>query len=124
MTRVNGRWWGSFALLAGGGLSWAVATPVFAAPDEPAHVIRAASVGRGELLGHPPPPAPRVPPFGDALVEVTAPGIYRNSARVTCFVFRPNHPADCFHLRGPDATWRWRRTSAAIHRRTTAPSDS
>ena len=36
--RLNLRWWASFALFAVIGLAWVVATPIFAAPDEPAHV--------------------------------------------------------------------------------------
>ncbi len=31
--------------------SWALATPLFGAPDEHTHVIRATSVVRGEILG-------------------------------------------------------------------------
>lgn len=48
-------WWRTFAvayvvwaLLAG---TWAVASPLFSVPDEPAHVMRAASVVSGQLLG-------------------------------------------------------------------------
>lgn len=95
------RWWASFGLLAVLGLAWAISTPVFAAPDEPAHVIRAASAGRGELLGRElrkRPPAP----FADVLLVVSAPGIYENSAEVNCFAFHSNHPAGCLHLHGPD----------------------
>ena len=100
MRRVNLRWWASFALFAALGLAWVVATPIFAAPDEPAHVIRAASVGRGELLGKKLPPERQVPPIGGAALEVTAPAIY-DHVNVDCFAFRWNATADCLRLDGP-----------------------
>ena len=31
--------------------AWTVATPLMGAPDEPAHVIKAAAVVRGEMAG-------------------------------------------------------------------------
>lgn len=99
MKRLNLRWWASFALFAVIGLAWVVATPIFAAPDEPAHVVRAASVGRGELLGKKPPPERLIPPFGDAAVEVTAPEVY-NDVNVTCFVRKPEKTADCMNFSG------------------------
>ena len=34
-------------------VAWAIATPLGATPDEPSHVIKAASVARGELIGSP-----------------------------------------------------------------------
>ncbi len=77
MKRLNLRWWTSFAIFATLGLAWVIATPLFAAPDEPAHVVRAASVGRGELLGRDVPKAQQVAPFGNAAVIVTAPGSTR-----------------------------------------------
>lgn len=35
------------------GISWALATPLGASPDEPAHIIKAAAVAHGEILGQP-----------------------------------------------------------------------
>ena len=49
-----GRWrifflaWLVLSAIAG---AWSIATPVGAAPDEPAHIIKAAAVARGELSG-------------------------------------------------------------------------
>ena len=40
-----------FCLTFALGALWAIATPVMGVPDEPAHVIRAASVVRGQLVG-------------------------------------------------------------------------
>jgi hypothetical protein len=97
--RVNLRWWASFALFATLGLAWVIATPIFAAPDEPAHVIRAASVGRGELLGKKPPPERLIPPIGDAAVEVTAPATY-NGVNITCFIWQKDVSADCMNFGG------------------------
>lgn len=97
MPRVNLRWWTSFALFAIVGLAWVVATPMFAAPDENAHVMRAASVGRGELLGTTPPPERLIPPIGDAAVEVTAPLLY-DRANLTCFIWQSEKTADCLNF--------------------------
>jgi hypothetical protein len=95
------RWWASFALLAAAGLAWAFATPIFAAPDEPYHVIRAASVGRGELLGEATPRGKAPAEFGNSR-DVGAPGIYENADDVACFAFRPNRTPNCFEMQGPD----------------------
>jgi hypothetical protein len=42
--------WAALAILA---TAWAIATPLAASPDEPAHLIKAAAVVRGELIGTP-----------------------------------------------------------------------
>ena len=85
------------------GLAWVLATPLFAAPDEPAHVVRAASVGRGQLLGTTPPKDQLVPPIGDAATVVTAPGIYRSANNVACYVWQSKTPAGCFWFAGSRA---------------------
>lgn len=43
-------WW-AFVMLMGLSTAWTVATPLMGVPDEPAHVIKAAAVVRGELAG-------------------------------------------------------------------------
>ncbi|HEY3725272.1 MAG TPA: DUF2142 domain-containing protein [Acidimicrobiia bacterium] len=103
LRRVSWRWWTSFAIFAALGLAWVLATPLFAAPDEPAHVVRAASVGRGQLLGTTPPADQQVPPIGDAATVVTAPGIYRSANRVACLAGHPNRPASCVAFHGSSA---------------------
>ena len=40
--------WAFLALL---GAAWAIATPIGGSPDEPAHLIKAASVARGQIVG-------------------------------------------------------------------------
>lgn len=42
--------WAALAILA---TAWAIATPLAASPDEPAHLIKAAAVARGEFIGAP-----------------------------------------------------------------------
>ncbi len=73
-----------FLLLA----SWSLATPNYAAPDEPAHTFRAASLVRGQLLGSPAPAAaaPRLLVQVPATLAAYAPG---------CFAFRQIIPASC-----------------------------
>src|SRR4029450_8120243 len=45
------RWWTTFTLTALVAGIWSPPPPLFAVPDEPAHVIRAAAIVRGDLLG-------------------------------------------------------------------------
>lgn len=85
--RSRSRRWSSLqlAVLLGALLSaaWAVTTPLGAVPDEPAHVIYAAGVVRGEVGSGPAGRTVRVP----AAVAV--------SATTTCPAFRPTVTASC-----------------------------
>jgi hypothetical protein len=81
-------WW-SFAALFSVFVAWAVANPLGAAPDEPAHANKAAAVVHGQL--------------GAATYDPTLPGLgvrvpavvaYTNSA-VRCFMFRSDVTAAC-----------------------------
>jgi hypothetical protein len=84
----RGRWgifagaWIALALLA---TAWAIATPISSGPDEPAHLVKAASVVRGELVG-----AQGV--YGN---EVDVPYYVSYTNAQTCFVFHPEIPASC-----------------------------
>jgi len=72
---------------------WSVATPLFAAPDEPVHVIKAAAVVRGQLLGEVL-PAPTLP----AVEIVRVPDFYGSPTTEnlpTCFHRKPKVPASC-----------------------------
>ncbi len=69
---------------------WSVITPLFGAPDEPAHAIRAEALVRGELLGT------TVRGTGD--LQVTAPAFLTTSVRDACFAFNDAVPANCMHL--------------------------
>ncbi|HEV2309911.1 MAG TPA: DUF2142 domain-containing protein [Acidimicrobiia bacterium] len=71
---------------------WSVITPLFGAPDEPAHAIRAESLVRGEILGT------KVHGTGD--LQVTAPAFLSASVRDACFAFRAVVPASCMNLGG------------------------
>lgn len=71
--------WLLLSLLSG---LWSLATPIAAAPDEPAHLIKAAAVVRGQFL---------VSPTG----TVTVPQYIAFSAAQTCFAFHEDVTADC-----------------------------
>ncbi len=69
---------------------WSWATPLFAAPDEPTQVARAAAVVRGELVGA------TVGSDRNAFTSVTVPAVFAHDGPlVTCFQFRPDVPASC-----------------------------
>lgn len=63
--------WAGFALLSA---AWTFATPIGAAPDEPAHLIRAASVATGQIA-----------PFLTSNSKVTVPQYVFDTQRVTCY---------------------------------------
>lgn len=75
----------SWALLTALCLCWGFATPVSGSPDEPAHIVRAASVVRGEWVG----------PASSTGNIVTVPAYIARSQAVTCFAFNPAVDADC-----------------------------
>ena len=76
---------------------WSIATPLFAAPDEPVHIVKAAAVVRGELLGNlaDGPASPfglvRVPEYYALL---RWPGSNAAHSRI-CFHSHPSLPASC-----------------------------
>ncbi|MDR6973257.1 DUF2142 domain-containing protein [Leifsonia shinshuensis] len=74
-----------WALLSALSAVWALATPISGSPDEPAHIVRAASVVRGELVGT---------PSADGHV-VTVPRYIADTQRETCFAFHPRVTANC-----------------------------
>ncbi|MBC7593156.1 MAG: DUF2142 domain-containing protein [Kineosporiaceae bacterium] len=93
MTTLHRRWspslnagsrrWGIFfvawivlSLIAG---VWSFATPIGAAPDEPAHIIKAAAVARGELSG-------RDSPHGQV---VHVPAYIAYTPAQTCYAYNP-----------------------------------
>lgn len=69
---------------------WSVATPLFASPDEPTQVIRAAAVVRGQLVGR------TVGNAADAATRVRVPEVFASGPPYTaCFAFRDTVPASC-----------------------------
>lgn len=76
-------------------LMWAFAMPLFSAPDEPSHVIRAAGVNRGQLvveLGER--PTARGVPAAPGATVVPA-GYAASHALAGCTAFQPEQSAEC-----------------------------
>jgi hypothetical protein len=90
-------WWSAVVIFCVLGGCWSIATPLFASPDEPSHVIRAASVVRGEILGNDPPKA-RHDLKGWLLVDL--PALYLSAGKVGCYAFKPDTPANCTAFTG------------------------
>ncbi len=81
--------WISWVLFFAAAALWSLANPLMAAPDEPAHTIKAAAVVRGQFLGD-----QQVDRIGAGLVEV--PALFaRTAGHARCFAFHPEVPADC-----------------------------
>ncbi|MFF1528390.1 DUF2142 domain-containing protein [Cellulomonas sp. NPDC058312] len=73
-----------FALLGG---VWSLTSPLSAAPDEAAHLAKAAGVARGQLLGE---------EWAPGRYVVAVPQVYDDVADVNdCFAFRPERSAAC-----------------------------
>jgi len=87
------RWWITLAVLFTLSAGWSLATPLTAAPDEPAQIIKAAAVARGDLFGTPAPPTRAGP---SAYVAVRVPDVFAQTSAVPrCFMFKPDVPASC-----------------------------
>lgn len=79
-------WAVSFVLVSVLAGALALATPLFAAPDEPAHVINAAVIVRGQLL----------PPEDGGIGRVRIPAPYAQAHGVPQgYAFRSTVPASC-----------------------------
>ena len=76
---------GAWLLLSAISISWSLATPLSAAPDEPAHLVKAASVVRGQFIGEP-------TPDGSA---VSVPGYIAYTHAQTCYAMNAEVSADC-----------------------------
>jgi len=77
----------SFGLVAILSILWALATPVFASPDENAHAVKAIGQVRGQV-------------FGEVREEGQPPAYdlpegYRYHPQIVCFAFQPTVPASC-----------------------------
>lgn len=91
------QWWSALLAFLALALCWSVATPLFAAPDEPAHVVRAASLARGQILGESA-PGTRDKPSRPLVVEV--PEIFKSAKGVDCVRGRPQSTAECIAFFG------------------------
>ena len=69
---------------------WSLATPLFGGPDEPAHVIKAAAVVRGQLVGE------VVGGAKSPFARVQVPEFYATTRAIpNCFHQSPTTPASC-----------------------------
>ena len=74
-------------------LAWSLATPLFAGPDETAHVDRTVSLWRGQVVGW------TMHGRSDAWTAVNAPRLYSDGAMpFPCFAFKDTVPASCEHI--------------------------
>lgn len=89
------QWWTTFLLVSLLSGLWVLANPLFSGPDEPAHVIRAEAITRGQWTGTEPGAEEAV----GGHLEVTVPKIYAN-IEVDCFKFRRDVPAACQSFEG------------------------
>ncbi|HEY8215729.1 MAG TPA: DUF2142 domain-containing protein [Acidimicrobiia bacterium] len=88
------RWWTTFLLAAALCSLWALATPLFGAPDEPAHAIRAASVARLQIVGE------EVPSEIEDRLVVDAPKAYGDASHsIRCYAFHADVSAACASFR-------------------------
>jgi Predicted membrane protein (DUF2142) len=101
----------TFALVAVLTGLWGLATPLFANADEPAHVVRAASIARGELVGK----TPRSDQLkGYTLVRL--PTVYEDAGRdLNCFARKPNRDASCDTFTGSESRTKEMLTEAGRH---------
>ncbi|MDR5700381.1 DUF2142 domain-containing protein [Agromyces aerolatus] len=76
----------SWALASLVGIIWALATPLGGSPDEPAHLVKAASVARGQFVGEP----------AEIGHVVQVPRYIADTHEVACLVFDINASADCY----------------------------
>lgn len=80
----------SFVLVFLNMAAWSLASPLFASPDEPAHVVRAVAVDHGQLIGTP------VGGPSSSVTSVTVPASIADSEQYPdCFAFKISVPASC-----------------------------
>jgi hypothetical protein len=83
------QWWTTFALVSILSGLWSLASPLFSGPDEPAHIVHAAAIARGEWTGD----EPQDDDAPQAALEVTVPEFFATDPG--CFAFRRGVPASC-----------------------------
>lgn len=82
----------AFACVLAMASAWALSVPIFSTPDEHAHVIRAAGLAHGDVLGE-----------GDRVPVVRAPEIFQRSQTFLCYIHEPTTSAECAPpFSGPD----------------------
>lgn len=82
-----------WVLLSALAASWALATPLFASPDEPGQVVKAVAVVRGQLTGE---TVEQPGQYFEIITEVDAPAYYVQAFDATaCFIDDTQAAADC-----------------------------
>jgi hypothetical protein len=76
--------WASIFLLSA---TWAISSPLGASPDEPAHIIKAAAVARGQIIGEPTPKP--------AVTRVLIPAGLAQAGSWPCYAFDSTREANC-----------------------------
>ena len=80
----------AFALVFLSMAAWSLATPLYASPDEPAHVLRAVSLDHGQLIGR------SIGSDSNPNTSVTVPASIGEGSRYpVCFAFKILIPASC-----------------------------
>lgn len=74
---------------------WAFAMPLGSVPDEPAHIIKAASIWQGQLRGETVPLDPVHLPLDITAERLRVPYSYSQVEPNTCNAFSPEAPASC-----------------------------
>lgn len=87
--------------------AWALSMPLAAGPDEPAHIIKAASVVRGELLGE--------PTNDPAVTRVQVPAPLADANEWHCFAYEPSISAACQQPPSAEVGERSALTSAGLY---------
>lgn len=78
--RPGARWfWWPLLVIFTMSSGWALASPISSIPDEPAHIVKAAAVVRGELVGS-------QTGEGGPLLSVQVPRFIEHTNQITCFV--------------------------------------
>jgi predicted membrane protein DUF2142 len=99
------RWWTTFVLMGALAGIWALTTPLFGVPDEPAHVIRAAAIVRGDVLGKPrkgEPDLVRYVSVPAIFGSVTIPYVGDPHLTTVCFAFNRNVTPACLSFSGSE----------------------
>jgi hypothetical protein len=86
-------WLASFAVLFIAIAAWSFASPLGSGPDEPAHLVRAVSLVRGQLVGQ---DLPHPTTAQKSTVIVQVPEVFASlETHVGCFQYKSNVPAGC-----------------------------
>jgi hypothetical protein len=95
-------WWTSFVLVTFLTGLWCIADPLYAGPDEPAHVIKAAALDHGQLTGEKLSPrlARKLRNGRQDYLMVRVPAFYGPVSTATCFSYLHDVTAACFKVDG------------------------